>query len=397
MIVSGLLLFTCLVEPPAAAPAPEAVPVVSNEQAWAEAEAEANDANANADAGANANADANASESADAIATATATASADAAPAEVYVPFDIGLVPGLSINGRHRGKPIRNKFSLSFGWSRTTRLDGIALALAATIVDEDAQGITASLGANVTRGIHRGAQFTNGYNYAFDLRGVQSGGLNRAEHVRGVQIGLVNIGGHVRGAQIGLVNWAKSADASFALLPITREGGIRFEVSTSDTALVNIGVRLPARHTYAFLGAGLHPFGTKRGHVGTELERGKAWEFGGGFGVHVPVTKTVFIDLDLSGWGVTSGLRQGAALGGLGKARVMAGWQAAPHLAIFGGPTLNVLVDAIDPDPIPLGNEAEGVRIGKVERPGYGWVAYAHSFDDVRVRVWPGFVAGMRF
>jgi hypothetical protein len=154
---------------------------------------------------------------------------------------------------------------------------------------------------------------------------------------------------------------------------------------------------LPARHTYAFLGAGLHPFGTKRGHVGTAYERGKAWEFGGGFGVHIPATDEVFVDIDMSGWGVTSGLRRGAALGGMGKLRAMVGWQAARRVAIFGGPTLNVLVDSIEEDTLLPANEADGLRRGKVDRPGYGWVAYEHSFEDVRVRVWPGFVAGMRF
>ncbi|MBC8070682.1 MAG: hypothetical protein IAG13_20295, partial [Deltaproteobacteria bacterium] len=208
--------------------------------------------------------------------------------------------------------------------------------------------------------------------------------------------GLINVGGHVRGAQIGLINVAKSADASIGLIPVTKEGGVRFEVSSSDTALLTVGLRLPARYTYVFVGAGLHPFGTKRGHVGTNYERGKAWEFGGGFGGHIPVSDEVFIDIDLSMWGVTSGLRQGAAIGGMSKLRAMVGWQAAKHLAIFGGPTLNVLVDQLDPAVDP-GDDEVGARTGKVERPGYGWVAHQRTFEDVRLRMWPGFVAGLRF
>jgi hypothetical protein len=230
---------------------------------------------------------------------------------------------------------------------------------------------------------------------------VQNGFVNRAESARGLQVGLINIGGHVRGAQIGLVNWAKSADASFALLPITREGGIRFEVTSSDTALINAGIRLPARHTYAFFGAGLHPLGTDRGRVGTNVARGKAWEFGGGFGAHVPVTDKLFIDIDLSGWGVTSGLRAGAPLAGMTKLRAMVGWQAAPRVAIFGGPTLNALVDRVDPDVAPLFDDEEedvrGPNLGRVDRPGYGWVSYERVDRGLRLRMWPGFVAGVRF
>lgn len=313
-----------------------------------------------------------------------------------HVPFDIGLVPGLSINGRHEGKRVRNNFSIGFGWTRAARVDGIAVGLGATVVDEQMQGIAASLGANINRGIHRGIQFTHGYNYAAELRGVQHGAINRAHVVRGMQIGLINIGGHVRGAQIGLINWAKSADASLALLPITREGGIRFEVSTSDTALLNVGLRLPARYTYVFTGVGIHPFGTERGHTGTNLERGKAWEMGAGFGGHIPVNDEVFIDIDLSGWAVTSGLKAGAKIAGMSKARLMVGWQAAPRIAIFGGPTLNVLVDRAAGDVVPLAGTSS-TKVGRVERPGYGWVAYTRETEDVRIRVWPGFVAGMRF
>ena len=253
-----------------------------------------------------------------------------------------------------------------------------------------------SMAANITRGTHRGIQATHGYNYAMDLRGVQFGGINRTKTAHGVQFGLINVSGNHRGAQFGLINYAERADASFALLPITKEGGIRPEVSSSDTALLELGIRLPARFTYAFVSAGLHPFGSDaRGHVGTNLERGKTWQFGGGFGGHIPVDDKFFIDLDLAYYGVTSGLRAGANIGGLGKFRAMVGWQAAPRVAVFGGPTLNVLVDDLD---------------RPVDRPGYGWVAYSthernvivaddptYELQDIRVRVWPGFVAGIRF
>lgn len=316
------------------------------------------------------------------------------------VPFDIGLVPGLSINGRHTGKRVRNKFSVAFGWTHAKRVDGMAIGLGATIIDEEMHGIAASLGANINRGIHRGIQFTHGYNYAKDLRGVQNGAINRAEAVRGLQVGFINIGGHVKGAQVGLINWAKSADASFALLPITREGGVRFEVTSSDTALLNVGIRLPARHTYAFIGAGLHPLGNDRGRIGSNIARGKAWEFGGGFGGHIPVTDAVFIDIDLSGWGVTSGLRSGAALAGMTKLRAMVGWQATPRVAVFAGPTLNALVDRADPEVVPLlgdDEDARGPNVGHVDRPGYGWVSYERVDHGLRLRMWPGFVAGVRF
>lgn len=317
-------------------------------------------------------------------------------PEYIQKKWDLGLWPGVSLNAKHGGKKVRNNYAFALGWTRSTQLDGIAAGFGATVVDEDAQGVAISLGANITRGTHRGVQATHGYNYARQLRGVQFGGINRAKTAHGVQFGLLNVSGNHRGAQFGLINYAQRADASFALLPITKEGGIRPEVTTSDTALLEVGLRLPARFTYAFFTAGLHPVGTDgRGHVGTNLERGKSWQFGGGFGGHIPAGDKFFIDLDMASYGVTSGLRAGANLGALGKLRAMVGWQAAPRVAVFGGPTLNVLVDDLD---------------NPVDRPGYGWVAYStHQPDvilvddptferqDIRVRVWPGFVAGIRF
>lgn len=338
-------------------------------------------------------------EGASTVVVSTAPAPAPAPPPDpyVHVPFDIGLWPGLSVNARHRGKKVRNTVSLGFGWTRAARVEGLAAGMAATVIDEEGHGVAASIGANIARGSFHGLQATHGYNHAYDLRGLQAGSVNHARIVHGVQFGLINVGGNVRGAQVGLINYAERADASFALLPITKEGGVRFEIASSDTALVEIGLRLPARYTYTFFGAGLHPFGTERGHVGTQLERGKAWELGVGFGGHIPVNEKIFIDLDVSGWLVTSGLRSGANLGAMSKFRAMVGWQAAPHLAIFGGPTINGLVDDTE---------------RPVDRPGYGWVAWSSDAgrypvrlpedptfetDRVRVRVWPGFVVGLRF
>ena len=82
-----------------------------------------------------------------AAAKSAAAKPADALPEYQHVPFDIGLVPGLSINGRHEGKRVRNNFSIGFGWTRAARVDGIAAGLGATVVDEDMQGIAASIGA----------------------------------------------------------------------------------------------------------------------------------------------------------------------------------------------------------------------------------------------------------
>lgn len=103
---------------------------------------------------------------------------------------------------------------------------------------------------------------------------------------------------------------------------------------------------------------------------------------GMGYGAHLPVTKDVGLDGDLSAWVVTSGLRTSGPLASLATMRALVSWQLRPHLAVWGGPTLNVMLDQAD---------------NGVARPGYGWVAGSHEVESVRIRWWPGFAAGLRF
>ncbi|MEX1363497.1 MAG: hypothetical protein AB1Z98_10245 [Nannocystaceae bacterium] len=316
---------------------------------------------------------------------ATPPAATPVADPYVHVPINIGLFPPLSINGSHRNQKIRNTVSASFGWSRVDRLEGAAVALGATVVDEDARGITWALGANITRGEHRGIQATHGYNHAGSLRGLQVGAINHVGEGRGMQAGLINVGrGRVRGVQVGLINYAEEADASFALIPVTKKGGIRPEVWTSDTAAFQFGVRLPAKYTYAFFAGGVHPFARTRPArlARDDDEPGTTLMAGMGFGGRLPVRDDLSLEADLSGWVVTGGLRAGTPIGSLTKVRAMVSWQLRPRFAVWGGPTLNVLVDGF---------------AGDVARPGYGWVAASQSVDGIRMRWWPGFAAGLRF
>ncbi len=305
----------------------------------------------------------------------------------VHVPINIGLFPPLSINGSHRNAKIRNTVSAALGWSRVDRLEGAAVALGAVLVDEDAQGVTWSLGANITHGEHRGIQATQGYNYASSLRGIQAGAVNRVNEARGIQFGMINTARtRVRGVQFGLINYAQEADASFALIPVTRKGGVHPEVWTSDTAAINVGIRLPANYTYAFFAGAVHPFGRRPQPVTTQgakpVRPGISLQAGMGYGGHLPVTSEVSIDGDISAWIVTSGVRAGPPVAPLAKARVMVSWQLRPRLTVWGGPTFNVMVDDLD---------------SPVARPGYGWISGSDVDEGVRVRWWPGFTAGLRF
>jgi hypothetical protein len=305
--------------------------------------------------------------------------------------FDMGLFPPLSINGqnRHGNKKIYNNASLALVWGHSARLDGVALSLGVSLVDERMSGAQLAVMANVA-GQSDGIQLSTGWNHAELASGVQAGIVNHAERfdpgaqlgvvnvaglLRGVQLGLVNVGGDVKGAQLGLFNFSRRADAAVGLLSVTREGGVHPELSISDTAALNLGLRLPAKHTYSFAEIGVQPGG-----------KGGGWQAGLGLGGHIGLPHRLFIDLDLATYAVFRGFEQVRSPNVLAKLRLTVGWQPHHHFSLFGGPTLNALVEL----------EA----IAAQSRPGlYQWAAvdYTDSRDSVHVRVWPGFVAGVRF
>jgi hypothetical protein len=307
-----------------------------------------------------------------------------------HIPFDVGLFPPISINGQDRsGKKIHNVGSLSLVWGRSAVVDGVALSMGASFVDERMNGAQLSIAANLA-GQAEGAQISAGFNHAARMSGLQAASVNYARELdpgmqlgmvntvgklRGVQLGLINVGKDVKGAQLGLFNFAGRADAAVGLISVTREGGVHPELSVSDTAALNLGLRLPAKHTYTFAEIGVQPG-----------RSGQGWQAGLGFGGRVRLPHELFIDLDLATYAVFHGFDQVRTPSALGKLRLTFGWQPYDHLSIFGGPTLNALVE-ID-------------TLTTQSRPGlYQYAAYDYVDDPdrVRVRVWPGFVAGLRF
>lgn len=308
------------------------------------------------------------------------------------VPFDIGILPPASINGRKARQlhdpdaRIRNRASVSFGWNRATRVDGISLGLGASIIDEELHGVQGSMGASIARGSVEGWQFAQLFARARTVVGVQSAmvthaddiqkgaqlaAITAARKVNGAQIGLIDVAREVKGAQVGIFAYARKADAQVALLGITREGGVHPEVWTSDNAAFNLGLRLPARHTYSMVMIGVHPFGN-----------GASWHFGLGFGGHIQLGRKAFTDIDLGSSVVLDGIANPRGPAALSQLRWLFGWQPFPRLAMFGGPTLSVLVDR---------------KTQSFDRPGYGWTVVERIEGGTRLRVWPGFAAGLRF
>ncbi|MCA9689359.1 MAG: caspase family protein [Myxococcales bacterium] len=340
------------------------------------------------------------------------------------IPFDIGVVPEASVNAIERdGKPITNNFQLALVYGRNARTYGFSLGIGAAIADEEVRGVQLGVGASVTKALH-GAQLSAGVDVATaeaygaqvaaigpvsqgatfgmqiggvftytggDLRGFQAsgvnnvtrgvvygaqitGGLNVAGEVRGAQVAPLNVTrGRVHGVQIGVINYADEADASVALIPITRKGGVAGEFWTSDTAILNLGMRLRARSTYAMYSVGVHPFGAGRG-----------WQAGLGFGGRIRLAERLSLDIDLASYAVFPNF-EFTRTQLLNKLRLTLAGRIGERFELWGGPTANVLHDW---------HVVEGDA-----RIGYPWVVtdYTTVEKDYRVRFWPGFVLGIRY
>lgn len=315
-------------------------------------------------------------------------------PEDEYVDIhtNVGLFPPVSINGQSKahkeGKPIRNTFSFGAVWTESDAIDGAALSFGGSVVQDRVDGAQISMGVNVSNGHVKGAQVSQFANYSRSFRGVQSSFVNIAGTAQGAQVGFVNVSGDLSGAQIGFVDvgadvgglqlgffaFANSAKAQLALFSGTREFGVKPSVWSSDTGLVNVGLRFPAQRTYSEVMMGLHPVGSNAG-----------WTFGLAWGVHNPIRNKMFVDIDLATLGVANGLEMQQPVGILMKLRLNVGWQPYDRLAVFGGPTFNVMGDRIGDE------ERDTVRVG------YGWSTTVRRADNGRVRLWPGFQAGVRF
>ncbi|MBC8069932.1 MAG: hypothetical protein IAG13_16460, partial [Deltaproteobacteria bacterium] len=129
--------------------------------------------------------------------------------------------------------------------------------------------------------------------------------------------------------------------------------------------------------------------------------RGKGWQFGAGWGGHVPIGKMgAFMDIDIAGYAILQGLRVTERPGGLGQLRLLFGWQAFERLSMFAGPTLSVLVSRMEACPTDGGDACmPGDEEPALKRPGYGWTVWDRRTDDggPHIRLWPGFAAGLRF
>jgi hypothetical protein len=129
--------------------------------------------------------------------------------------------------------------------------------------------------------------------------------------------------------------------------------------------------------------------------LGAQLEDEKRWGYGFGFGAEWPVSKLLKVNTDLMSYNVIEesyedfpdGFIEADALNLLNKFRLLGTVQLARHLALFGGPTYNVMVSRY---------QAPGT-----DKVGSGLVSKTFfdrtAANGTNVKMWIGFNAGLRF
>ncbi len=295
-------------------------------------------------------------------------------PAYRRVPFNVSLIPPLDINTFVRG-PDLNHVSLGLIASRSHIVEGVSLSLGVNLVLDQMQGVQLGM-----------------VNGAGELDGIQVGMVNVAVlSSTGIQVGLVNVADEHRGLMIGLVNVAKDADVAIGLLNFIKKGIFHVDVWASDTALINLGVKFGARHTYTLIEGSINPLGDPHGGVGL------------GLGLRLPRLGIAVMDLD----GVSSivfGINDNedkvwrtAAFHH--RLRLILNLRFAPHFGMFFGPTFNVLVSAPGRDPATGADDSFGGGF-RMRDNGSGISVLPAAGGDTgaaRVQAWPGLVLGLSF
>lgn len=349
------------------------------------------------------------------------------------VPFDIGILPILSVNGF--AEPTLNHVSLSLGMSYGHDLEGVQLAIGASWMEgkmdglqaaigfshtggrgsggqfgvglastaRDFDGVQAGVGAafvggeligwqsaaganvaaksvtglqsasglNVAWGPMWGAQFAAGLNVAHDVEGVQmAGGLNVAGDVTGAQVSMLNVARAVRGLQLGVVNVVEETKGvSLGLLSYATKDGI-LDMKVGSSDVGLVDATLEIGTKYLYTGVSVF--------AGTWMAPEAI-----GFGLHLggrvrPGTGWV-VDIESGARSVTPN-RDFETMDIIATTKITLGYQLSEAFSLYIGPALHVLVDLHDP-----GSERSLLAPSYASRP-----------SEDRVYLWPGVAAGVR-
>ncbi|QNF35157.1 DUF4974 domain-containing protein [Adhaeribacter swui] len=240
---------------------------------------------------------------------------------------------------------------------------------------------------NIANGNSKGAQFAGFLNVTKNIVGAQGAGfLNVAKNVHGVQMaGFMNKAKYVKGTQLGFINIADSVDGvPIGVFTLVKHNGYRHvEFYAAEDFNVNFTFKLGVPKFYTLIA------------LGAELDDQKRWGYGAGFGSEWTIYKRFHVNTDLISYYVIEdsyenfpdGLFEDYELNLLNKFRLLGTVQLGRNLALFAGPTLNVMVSQYQqPGESEVGSTLpENTFYNKT------------GMDGTNVKIGIGFNVGIRF
>lgn len=196
---------------------------------------------------------------------------------------------------------------------------------------------------NTVNGAVTGAQFAGISNIANgDFIGLQAAGISNIANGKfiGAQVGLINTAHSVKGVQIGLINVAESFEKGvpLGLISYVKNGFHALEISTNESIFTNVSFKMGVDQLYTIY------------KVGFTANEGTTYlTYGIGLGGMYSFNDKMKASLDLSANHIIESSYY-PRLDILSKADLAFRYHLTNHIALFGGPSLNVYTAQYDSD-----------------------------------------------
>lgn len=298
-------------------------------------------------------------------------------------PFQLGVIPGVSSQGKLSSQVINN-FSFNLFGGYTGGVNGMEIGGLFNLNRKDVRylqvaglfnvaggsvsglqiggvhnnvlkkyaGLQAGGVSNYVKGKMAGLQLAGVYNHVADtVSGVQVAGVGNYSRkktngvqiagvanfsnreMKGVQVaGVLNYAKRMKGVQIGLINVSDSIDGySIGLINIVFKGYHKLTLSVTEVVDGNIAFKTGSRYFYNILQAGMQI---------RNREEGKMWTFGYGLGTEINLGRLASVNPELTSQYMYLGSWKHLNL--LNKLSANLNIRIGRHFAFFGGPSLAV-------------------------------------------------------
>jgi hypothetical protein len=176
--------------------------------------------------------------------------------------------------------------------------------------------------------------------------------------------------GRVRGVQVGLINYAEDSDASIGLVSIVKNGRTHIDVRGAEWGVVRVAVEHGGEYLHSVWGMAARVTG--------DSPQGA---FVLGLGTHIPVSKRVYIDPDLTAYVFALGSDGISPSTTVAELAIPIGLQLHRYVSIYAGPSYRIGVGETEGDELDLGPMSH---------------REIYSDGSLRVRGSPGAVFGVR-